>query len=188
MADDVIHIPVDTRQICSGFQIFRFAGQFLGPPGTMVHTKQRTELFELLELFLEVRIVRFQDAVLDIMGGSAAHGKKLPAIELIYLTSHEVQNGGTYPLDLSTMPFFFGVVFVSVIVFVVPKHKCSSVWPVLQPVQSCIIQWVTVPDSTKISTDQNQILLGQVFLLIEDVGPEPAEISMCISCDKNFHK
>lgn len=86
------------------------------------------------------------------------------------------------------MPFFFGVVFVSVIVFVVPKHKCSSVWPVLQPVQSCIIPWVTVPDSTKISTDQNQILLGQVFLLIEDVGPEPAEISMCISCDKNFHK
>ena len=169
MADDVIHIPVDTRQICSGFQIFRFAGQFLGPPGMMVHTKQRTALFELLELFLEVRIVRFQDAVLDIMGGSAAHGKKLPAIELIYLTSHEVQNGGTYPLDLSTMPFFFGVVFVSVIVFVVPKHKCSSVWPVLQPVQSCIIPWVTVPDSTKISTDQNQILLGQVFLLIEDV-------------------
>ena len=39
-----------------------------------------------------------------------------------------------------------------------------------------------------ISTDQNQILLGHVFLLIEDVGPEPAEISMCISCYKNFHK
>lgn len=67
VADDVIHIPVNTLQICSGFQIFRFAGQLLGPPGTMVHTKQRTALFELLELFLEVGSVRLQDAVLDIM-------------------------------------------------------------------------------------------------------------------------
>ena len=86
------------------------------------------------------------------------------------------------------MPFFFGVVFVSVIVFVVPKHKCSSVWPVLQPVQSCIIPWVTVPDSTKISTDQNQIFLGHVFLLVEDVRAEAAEISVCIPCNKYFHK
>ena len=104
VADDVIHIPVDTRQICSGFQLFRFAGQFLGPPGTMVHTKQRTALFELLELFLGVRIVRLQDAILDIMGGSTAHGKKLPATELIDLAPHEMQDGGTYPLDLTGRP------------------------------------------------------------------------------------
>ena len=51
----------------------------------MVHTKQRTALLELLELFLEVGIVRFQDAVLDIMGGSTAHGKKLSAVVLIHI-------------------------------------------------------------------------------------------------------
>ena len=70
----------------------------------------------------------------------------------------------------------------------VPEHEGRGVGQTIQPGQSCIIPWITVPDSTKVSTDQNQILLGHVFLLIEDVGPEPAEISMCISCYKNFHK
>ena len=33
----------------------------------MAYTEQRTALFELPELFLEVGIVRLQDAILDIM-------------------------------------------------------------------------------------------------------------------------
>ena len=157
VADDVIHIPVDTLQICLGLQILCLVGQFLGPPGTMVHTEQGTELFELLELFLEVGIVRFQDTVLDIMGGSTAHGKKFLAVELIYLAPHEVQNGGTYPLDLSAMPLLLGVTFVSVIVFVVPEHEGGGVWSVLQPVQSCIVPWVTMPYPTKVSIMLNSL-------------------------------
>lgn len=39
-----------------------------------------------------------------------------------------------------------------------------------------------------ISTDQNQILLGHVFLLVEDVRAEAAEISVCIPCNEYFHK
>ena len=39
-----------------------------------------------------------------------------------------------------------------------------------------------------ISTDQNQILLGYVFLLVEDVRAEAAEISVCIPCNEYFHK
>ena len=154
----------------------------------MVHTKQRTALFELLKLFLEVWIVRLQNTILDIMGGCAAHGKKLPAVELIYLAPHEMQDGGTYPLDLSAMPLLFGITFVGVIVFMVPEHEGRGVGQTIQPVQSCIIPWITVPDSTKVSTDQNQILLGHVFLLVEDVRAEAAEISVCIPCNEYFHK
>ena len=157
VADDVIHIPVDTLQICSGFQIFRFAGQFLGPPGTMVHTKQRTALFELSELFLKVWIIRLQDAILNIMGGGTAHGKELPAVELIYLAPHEMQNGRSYPLDLSAMPFFFWVVLIGIIVFMVPKHKGSGIGQALQPIESCIIPWITVPDPSKVSIMLNSL-------------------------------
>lgn len=122
------------------------------------------------------------------MGGCAAHGKKLPATELIDLAPHEMQNGGTYPLDLSAMPLLFGITFVGVIIFVVPEHKGGGVWPVLQPIQSCIVLWVAMPYPAKISTDQNQVLLGHVLLLVEDVRAEAAEISVCIPCNKYFHK
>lgn len=61
----------------------------------------------------------------------AVHGKKLPGIELIYLIPHEVQGRGVYLLDLSDMPFFLGVTFVSIIVFVIPEYKSGDVWPVL---------------------------------------------------------
>ena len=152
MADDVVH---HTVQAGPRHLVFLLTGQLLLPPETVVYTEQRTALFELPKLFLEVGIVRLQDAILDIMGGSTAHGKKLPATELIDLAPHEMQDGGTYPLDLSAMPLLFGITFVGVIIFVVPEHKGGGVWPILQPVQSCIVLWVTMPYPAKISVITN---------------------------------
>ena len=140
MGNDVIYIPPCLIQCFPRSFVFIHAGQFLFPPRPVVDAEQRACGVELPQLSLIVRIIRFQNAVPDIVAAGAAHGEDALSADLIELPPHQMQDTGTDRLHLSAASFAHRVVPQKVIVFVITVNKQGSKGPVRQPVQPlCLI-------------------------------------------------
>ena len=153
----------------------------------MVDAEQRACGVELPQLSLIVRIIRFQNAVPDIVAAGAAHGKDALSADLIELPPHQMQDTGTDRLHLSAVPFARRVVPQEVIVFVITVHKQGGKGPVRQPVQPLLFSVAAIPDTAKVPADDYIILFGQAFLFPEDLRAEAAEVAVRIACEKNCH-
>lgn len=92
VGEDVVHRPPGPVEIGPGLGILRFIGQLLPPPGAVVDPESCALGVELLEPPQEVRRVRLQDAVLDIVAAGAAHRKEHPPAQIEHLPTLQHQH------------------------------------------------------------------------------------------------
>ena len=104
MGEDVVHLPARSVQAGPGGPVLLLAGQFLLPPGKMIDPVHRTPGIQLPAFFIEERIVRLQDAVLDVMAAGPAHGEEPFPTQAEYLSSFQQDHRGADSPDVSSLP------------------------------------------------------------------------------------
>ena len=87
MGDDVVHGPVSLFQRSLRCGVLDLTGQLLFPLGPAVDPEQGTLLTQTLEFLLELRVVRLQNIVGDVVATGAAHGEKPLAVDVVELAS-----------------------------------------------------------------------------------------------------
>ena len=92
VGEEVVHRPPDLVQAGPGLGILHFVGQLLPPPGAVVDPESCALGVELLEPPQEVRRVRLQDAVLDVVAAGAAHHKEHPPAQIEHLPTLQHQH------------------------------------------------------------------------------------------------
>ena len=155
VGDDVIYIPPCLIQRFPCGFVFILAGQFLFPPRPVVDTEQRACGVELLQLSLIVRIIRFQNAVPDIVAAGAAHGKYPLSADVIKLAPHQMQDAGAYGLYQAAVPLADWIVAEQIIVFMVSADEQRGKGPGLQPVQPLLLRIAAIPDTAEVSVIPN---------------------------------
>ena len=152
---DVVHITTSLVQRCPCGSVFIFAGQFLFPPRPVVDAEQRACGVELPQLSLIVRIIRFQNAVPDIVAAGAAHGKYPLSADVIKLAPHQMQDAGAYGLYQAAVPLADWIVAEQIIVFMVSADEQRGKGPGLQPVQPLLLRIAAIPDTAEVSVIPN---------------------------------
>ena len=152
---DIVHIPSHLVQRCSCGSVFILAGQFLFPPRPVVDTEQRACGVELPQLSLIVRIIRFQNAVPDIVAAGAAHGKYPLSADVIKLAPHQMQDAGAYGLYQAAVPLADWIVAEQIIVFMVSADEQRGKGPGLQPVQPLLLRIAAIPDTAEVTVVLN---------------------------------
>lgn len=121
----------------------------------MVDAEQRACGVELPQRSLIVRVIRFQNAVPNIVAAGAARDEDALSADLIELPPHQMKDTGTDRLHLSAVPFAHRVVPQKVIVFVIAVHKQGGKGPVRQPVQPLLFSVAAIPDTAKVTVIPN---------------------------------
>lgn len=86
MSDDVVYLPTVPVQAGLGSPVLLLAGKFLLPPGEVVHSVQCPSVVEHPAFPLELRIVRLQDAAVNVVAAAAAHREEGLALDVINLS------------------------------------------------------------------------------------------------------
>lgn len=155
MGNDVIYIPPCLIQRFPCGFVFILAGQFLFPPRPVVDAEQRACGVELPQLSLIVRIIRFQNAVPDIVAAGAAHGKYPLSADVIKLAPHQMQDAGAYGLYQAAVPLADWIVAEQIIVFMVSADEQRGKGPGLQPVQPLLLRIAAIPDTAEVAVIPN---------------------------------
>lgn len=151
VGDDVVHVPTCFVQCFSCGPVFVLAGQFLFPPGAVIDSVESACGVELPQLSLIVRIIRFQNAVPDIVATGAAHGKYPLSADVIKLAPHQMQDAGAYGLYQAAVPLADWIVAEQIIVFMVSADEQRGKGPGLQPVQPLLLRIAAIPDTAEVS-------------------------------------
>lgn len=184
VGEEVVHRPPGPAQAGPGLGIFRLAGQLLPPPGAVVDPEGRALGVEPLEPPQEVRRVRFQDAVLDVVAAGAAHGEEDPAAQVEHLPPLQHQHRGPDDPHPAALPLPLGIGGQGIVVLMVAGNKDGGEGPGLQEVQPRIVPAVAVPHAAEVTGDQDDILFCQSLLLIKVLRPEAAEVSVGVSLSR----
>ena len=155
VGDDVVHVPTCFVQCFSCGPVFVLAGQFLFPPGAVIDSVESACGVELPQLSLIVRIIRFQNAVPDIVAAGAAHGKYPLSADVIKLAPHQMQDAGAYGLYQAAVPLADWIVAEQIIVFMVSADEQRGKGPGLQPVQPLLLRIAAIPDTAEVSVIPN---------------------------------
>lgn len=153
--DDVVYIPASLVQRFSCGLVFRIVGQFLFPPGVVIDSVESACGVELPQLSLIVRIIRFQNAVPDIVAAGAAHGKYPLSADVIKLAPHQMQDAGAYGLYQAAVPLADWIVAEQIIVFMVSADEQRGKGPGLQPVQPLLLRIAAIPDTAEVTVVLN---------------------------------
>ena len=155
MGNDVIYIPPCLIQRFPCGFVFILAGQFLFPPGAVIDSVESACGVELPQLSLIVRIIRFQNAVPDIVAAGAAHGKYPLSADVIKLAPHQMQDAGAYGLYQAAVPLADWIVAEQIIVFMVSADEQRGKGPGLQPVQPLLLRIAAIPDTAEVAVIPN---------------------------------
>ena len=150
VGDDVVHVPTCFVQCFSCGPVFVLAGQLLFPPGAVIDSVESACGVELPQLSLIVRIIRFQNAVPDIVAAGAAHGKYPLSADVIKLAPHQMQDAGAYGLYQAAVPLADWIVAEQIIVFMVSADEQRGKGPGLQPVQPLLLRIAAIPDTAEV--------------------------------------
>lgn len=150
VGDDVVHVPTCFVQCFSCGPVFVLAGQFLFPPGAVIDSVESACGVELPQLSLIVRIIRFQNAVPDIVAAGAAHGKYPLSADVIKLAPHQMQDAGAYGLYQAAVPLADWIVAEQIIVFMVSADEQRGKGSGLQPVQPLLLRIAAIPDTAEV--------------------------------------
>lgn len=183
VSDDVVYRPTRFVQRGPGGPVFLLAGQFLFPPGTVVHPVRRTAGIQPPAFLLEQGIVRLQNSPINVMAAGPTHRKKGLALDAVDLASQQVEYRGTNTLHFSPAPLLHRILSQQVKVFVVPGDKQGRKGPCLHPVQPALFFNTAVPYAAKI-TDDGVVLFSQFSLLIENFLFETGKIAMCVTLSR----
>ena len=155
VGDDVVHVPTCFVQCFSCGPVFVLAGQLLFPPGAVIDSVESACGVELPQLSLIVRIIRFQNAVPDIVAAGAAHGKYPLSADVIKLAPHQMQDAGAYGLYQAAVPLADWIVAEQIIVFMVSADEQRGKGPGLQPVQPLLLRIAAIPDTAEVTVIPN---------------------------------
>ena len=155
VGEEVVHRPPGPVEVGPGLGILRLAGQLLPPPGAVVDPEGRALGVEPLEPPQEVRRVRLQNAVLDVVAAGTAHSEECPAPQVEHLPTLQHQHRGADRSHPAAVPLRLGVGSQGVIVFMVAGHEGRGEWPGVQEVQACVIPAVAVPHAAEVSVVLN---------------------------------
>lgn len=169
VGDDVVQVPTCFVQCFSCGPVFVLAGQFLFPPGAVIDSVESACGVELPQLSLIVRIIRFQNAVPDIVAAGAAHGKYPLSADVIKLAPHQMQDAGAYGLYQAAVPLADWIVAEQIIVFMVSADEQRGKGPGLQPVQPLLLRIAAIPDTAEVAIIPNS---GQWRLYRKKYYPE----------------
>ena len=187
MADDIVHRPAYFLQVGPGGLVLLLAGQFLLPPGAVVHPVHRPAGVQPPAFLLEQRIVRLQDAVLDVVAAGPAHGEEALALDVVDLTPHQVDHRGADTLHPATVPVLNRELGQHIEVLMIAGYEQGGKGLCLQPVQSVALLRTAVPDAAEVAGDHDAVILGQFRLLIENFLLEAGKIAVSIACYENCH-
>lgn len=187
VGDDVVHTPSRPLQIGPGLLIFLRCGQSLLPPGAVVHPKGRTLGLEALELLLKQWVIRFPNAVLDIMAVRSPHGEHALASKVKYLAPLQQEHGGLDAADRSAVSLLQRIDTQGIVILMVAGHEQGGERPSLQEVQPLPVLAVAIPHSAEVASDQHHVLLGQVLLFGEPLRKESPEVAVGVPCDIQCH-
>ena len=160
VGDDVVHPPSRPLQIDTGLPVFLRSGQFLLPPGTAVDPKGCVSGLEAPELLIKQRVIRLQDAVLDIMAARSPHGEHALASKFEYLAPLQQEHRGPDAPDRSAVPPLQRIGIQGIIVLVIAGHEQGGERPSLQEVQpspSWLSPYHTPPKSPQINTKSSLV-------------------------------
>lgn len=177
VGDDVVQVPTCFVQCFSCGPVFVLAGQFLFPPGAVIDSVESACGVELPQLSLIVRIIRFQNAVPDIVAAGAAHGKYPLSADVIKLAPHQMQDAGAYGLYQAAVPLADWIVAEQIIVFMVSADEQRGKGPGLQPVQPLLLRIAAIPDTAEVAIIPNS---GQRRLYRKKYYPEIFYIALKI--------
>ena len=135
VGQDAVHSPVDPLQVPDGLLVFLLRGNLLGPPGDALHPEYLPCPALEPVFLLEAGGRRIEDAVLDVVGGSAAHGEEGYSVDLEDLPTHQVEDVGPDIVDFPTLPLVDGKFTEPIEIFVVSVHKEGGKRLFLQPVE-----------------------------------------------------
>ena len=184
MADDVVHRPACSVQVGPGGLVLLRAGQFLLPPGAVIHPVHRAPGVQPPAFLLEQRIVRLQDSVLDIVAAGPTHGEEGPALDVVDLPPHQVDHRGADALHSAAMPVLNRELRQHIEVLMVAGDEQGGEGLRLQPVA---LLRAAVPDAAEVAGDHDAVILGQFRLLIENFLLEAGKIPVSIACYENCH-
>ena len=184
MADDVVHRPACSVQVGPGGLVLLRAGQFLLPPGAVIHPVHRAPGVQPPAFLLEQRIVRLQDSVLDIVAAGPTHGEEGPALDVVDLPPHQVDHRGADALHSAAMPVLNRELRQHIEVLMVAGDEQGGEGLRLQPVA---LLRAAVPDAAEVAGDHDAVILGQFRLLIENFLLEAGKIAVSVACYENCH-
>ena len=104
VGQNTVHLPAGFLQIPDRFLVIFLRGQFLRPPGDAFYPEHlpRPALEPIFPLKAGRRGVK--DAVLDIVGGRAAHGEEGQPANFEDLPTHKMDHMGADIVDLHAVP------------------------------------------------------------------------------------
>ena len=181
VGQDAVHSPVDPLQVPDGLLVFLLRGHLLGPPGDALHPEYLPCPALEPVFLLEAGGRRIEDAVLDIVGGSAAHGEEGDSTDLEYLPAHQVEHMGANIVDFPSLPLVDGKLTEPIEVFVVPVHKEGGKRLFLQPVEPVCLLGRIVPHAPEIACDDRIVAAAHLLLLWEIFGVKPLEAAMGVA-------
>lgn len=187
VGDDVVHPPSRPLQIDTGLPVFLRSGQFLLPPGAAVDPKGCVSGLEVPEHLVKQRVIRLQDAVLDIMAARSPHGEHALASKFEYLAPLQQEHRGPDAPDRSAVPPLQRIGIQGIIVLVIAGHEQGGERPSLQEVQPLPVLAVAIPHAAEVPADQHHVLLGQVLLFGEPLRKESPEVAVGVPCDIQCH-
>lgn len=151
MGQDTVHRPVDPVQVCQGLLVFLRAGHLLSPPAHTLDPEHGPHPAHQPILALEIRSGGIEDAILNIVGGRAAHGKPGEAAEVEDLSPHKVQDMIPRRMDPPAVPLLFRKSVQQAKILMVPVHEQGGKGLFLQPVQPVLVFLASVPQASEIA-------------------------------------
>ena len=187
VGQNTVHRPVCPLQICQGLAVFLRAGQFFRPPGHALHPEHGPQPAHQPILPLEVRVGGVQDAVLDVVGGRAAHGEPGEAAEGEDLSPHQVQDVFPHHMDPTAVPLSLRERVQQGKILVVSIYEQRGKGLFLQPVQPILVFMAPIPQPSKVACDDHIVLTAHVFLLGEVSASKPLEAAVGVTRDVDRH-
>ena len=123
MGDDVVRCPVDALQRRTGGRILFLRREFFLPPSPVIHPEVTAHRPHDGILLLKVLGEGAQDAVLNVVGGRAAHGEERVSLQFKYLPPQQMDDMRADELHLPAVPLLHRELFQTVEVLMIAGDK-----------------------------------------------------------------
>ena len=181
VGEDAVHTPPGPLQVGFSLGVLRLAGHFFRPPGAVQHPEPGVHPPKRPVPPLEVRDGGIEDTVLNVVGGSAAHGEPGESTDVEDLPPHQVEDVGPHHMDAPAVPLLLGAGVEQGEVFMVAIHEQGGEGLGLQPVQLVSVRLFATPYATEVPGQDHAVIPVHPLQLGEVPCGEPLEIPVTIT-------
>ena len=184
MRHDKVHFPAGALQISSALLELCFTRHLFLPPGMVVHPEQSAPAAQLRVFPAEIRLLRVQNAVPDVMASGPAEGKQTDVLQLVHLAAHQMNDVFADILDLSTVPFLHRQLRQHIIILMIPVHPQKSEGFSREPFPLPFLLLRAVPVA-KIAAHDDEVLPRHLLLLWKNLRVKPPVVPVAVSGNIN---